>query len=104
VREAHSAFDMVYNGREYRSPRLLGQHLHRVAEEYAKLPPEDTPLSLPETTLDSPPAPPLVFGLIDPLAFTLAVGVFAAVLFLMFALQVRAAVRRRRPTGRRQKP
>jgi hypothetical protein len=45
-----------------------------------------------------------VFGLIDPLAFTLAVGVFAAVLFLMFALQVRAAVRRRRPTGRRQKP
>lgn len=104
VREAHSAFDMVYNGREYRSPRLLGQHLQRVAEEFAKLPPEDTPLTLPDNTVAPPPAPPLVFGLIDPLAFTMAVVVFAAVLLLMFALQVRAAVRRRRATSRRQKP
>jgi hypothetical protein len=102
VREAHSAYRMLASdeGRRYKAPRLLGQHLQRVAERFADLPPEESSLTLPDGSPDvpPPPAPPagLVFGLIDPVAFVLAVIVFAAVLFLMFALQIRAMARRRR--------
>lgn len=91
VREALGVYKMLVEGRRFTGPRLLAGHLDRTAAAVAALPAEAV-----DPPPDPPPARRLVFGLIDPLTFYLAVVGFAAVLALMLALQVRAAVRRRR--------
>ena len=105
VRGAEAAYQSLTSrdGRNFGGPRLLDGLRKRVGDEFAKLPPDDAAVTLP----DRPPPPPtpeekpnnLVFGLIDPLAFVLAAGLFAVMLAAMLALQVRAAVRRRRVNG-----
>ncbi len=99
VRGAEAAYQSLTSrdGRNFGGPRVLDGLRQRVADAFAKLPPEEVAVPLPD-----PPAPPdekpnnLVFGLIDPLAFAAAVGLFAAMLGAMLWLQVRAAVRRRK--------
>lgn len=101
TREAHSAYQMLASdaGRKFQGPRLLGPQVSRVAAEFAKLPPEE--VAVPVELSDTPITPPAdtsgrVFGLIDPVAFYVGLGLFASVLLLMVAFQVRAFRRRRR--------
>ena len=104
IREAHSAYEMLASdaGRKFQGPRLLGPQVSRVAAEYAKLPPEEFALPS-DIVIDTTPDPkpelpprPLMFGLVDPVTFYFASGLFIAVLLLMVALQVRAILRRRK--------
>jgi hypothetical protein len=92
MREAFSAYAMLASveGRQFQGPRLLSQLLARVPRPPAE---EDEPL-LP---IDPPPSPGpdrsgLVFGLIDPVAFYVSLGVFAVVAAVLLALQLRAVV------------
>jgi hypothetical protein len=89
VRDAHSAYRMLASdeGRKFQGPRLLGQQVNRVAEQFAKLPKEDAP--------PPPPPPGGLFDVIDPLTFGITVGVFALVAVALLVLQIRSVVRRR---------
>lgn len=92
MREAFSAYEMLASneGRQFQGPRLLSQLLSRVPK-----PPDDEG----ETILPSdPPAPKpdrsgLVFGLVDPIAFYVSLGVFAVVAAVLLGLQLRALLR-----------
>lgn len=104
VRDAHSAYKMLVlpvesnEGRGFRGPRLVGDHVKRVGAEYADLPPEESAVPVDDPGTPTPPKPDtsgLIFGLIDPIAFGVGVAVFVAVVGLMVAFQVRAFLRRR---------
>jgi hypothetical protein len=95
VRDAHSAYKMLASdeGRKFQGPRLLGQQVARVAEQFAKLPPDEGPVALPVP--DPPPPPGGLFDLIDPLTFAITVGVFALVAVALLVLQFRSIIRRK---------
>lgn len=101
VRAAEAAYRSLTaaDGRNFGGPRLLDGLRRRVAEEYAQLPPEQP--VVPDLPADTPAPPdpdpsPLVFGLVDPVTFYVAGGVFVLLVAGLLALQVRAVARRRK--------
>ncbi|MCU0702534.1 MAG: hypothetical protein MUF18_00905, partial [Fimbriiglobus sp.] len=104
VRESHSAYEMLASdrGRQFRGPRLLTPMVQRVGVEFAKLPAEESAvLQLPDEAA-SPADGGLLFGLVDPLSFYTAAGLFFLAVLLMAFLQWRAIQRRTGVLGRRR--
>lgn len=107
VREAHSVYKMLVlpaetnEGRGYRGPRLLGDHVKRVGAEFAKLPQEESVVSVLDPAPAPPPPDPGLFGLIDPTTFYVACTGFGVLVVLMAVLQLRAILSRRAGAGRK---